>query len=565
MMESKPCSPPYNPGWPGWINLSPFHAWCAQTLPTVFSESMSYYEDLCKLTEIVNSLLHNTNLTASQQKQIEQKFNELKGYVENYFTNLDVQSEINIKLDGMVEDGSLLNLIIPFLSNIQSALIVDSVEDMREPKRFYILKSNGHVYQYADGAFTDTGFVWGQPKNLYTSNLYDGNDTLLANINKIGTYALVSAKTSQMTDLPDGFAGRTLTLINISGFANNVWIIQILLSTSTMTAPHIRTINESGVAGTWMKGYGISEGSTFINYIGSGNLLSNITQPGSANIAGNVSQSMQDIPDYYKGKAINLYNIPSFNGLFTTQIIWSTADYFSPSIRYISANTASPWINIGGVNKYKTLNTYGDSFTTGDFNGVVPPRITYGNYNGKEAIWPYLIGTWNQIMVNNKAVRGERIGGTNGFANTKLNTLEGDYITLAWGINDLPDHQNTPLGALSDTTYETFYGAWNVVLKYVTENLPGSHVGVIVMNGISPNYRNYANAIIETAKKYGVPYYNLNYGDYAPILNRTGKNISDTERAAKDNYFNVSRTNNHPNALAHEYMAKVLWEWIKTI
>lgn len=45
----------------------------------------------------------------------QQAFLDLKAFCENYFDELDVQTEINNKLDAMAEDGSLLELIKPYI------------------------------------------------------------------------------------------------------------------------------------------------------------------------------------------------------------------------------------------------------------------------------------------------------------------------------------------------------------------------------------------------------------------------------------------------------------------
>ena len=49
--------------------------------------------------------------TSQEWKNTEKEFQELKTYVMNYFANLDVQAEVDKKLDEMLADGSLLDLI----------------------------------------------------------------------------------------------------------------------------------------------------------------------------------------------------------------------------------------------------------------------------------------------------------------------------------------------------------------------------------------------------------------------------------------------------------------------
>lgn len=75
-----------------------------KAIPLAFDESMSYYETLCALldylkttTDVVNN---NADLIA-----------ELETYVKTYFDNLNVQQEINNKLDEMVTDGTMAEII----------------------------------------------------------------------------------------------------------------------------------------------------------------------------------------------------------------------------------------------------------------------------------------------------------------------------------------------------------------------------------------------------------------------------------------------------------------------
>lgn len=80
--------------------ISPFRYWCQMALPTAYDDSLSYYELLNKVITQLNMVITSTNATNGN-------FVELKNYVDTYFTNLDVQNEINTKLDNMASDGTL--------------------------------------------------------------------------------------------------------------------------------------------------------------------------------------------------------------------------------------------------------------------------------------------------------------------------------------------------------------------------------------------------------------------------------------------------------------------------
>lgn len=97
-------------------NIPPFVKFCCANVPAVFDDSLSYYEALCALWKYLQECIDVINNNALLEEEFIEKFNLLKDYVENYFNNLDVQEEINKKLDDMAEDGSLTALISVYLT-----------------------------------------------------------------------------------------------------------------------------------------------------------------------------------------------------------------------------------------------------------------------------------------------------------------------------------------------------------------------------------------------------------------------------------------------------------------
>ena len=92
-----------------------FKFWCQKVLPLVYDDSLSYYEVLCKLVTYLNNTIGAVNENTEDIANLTLAFNELQDFVNNYFDSLDVQEEINNKLDKMAEDGTLTNLIKPYL------------------------------------------------------------------------------------------------------------------------------------------------------------------------------------------------------------------------------------------------------------------------------------------------------------------------------------------------------------------------------------------------------------------------------------------------------------------
>lgn len=104
-------------------NVPPFVRYCAMLVPTVFDDSLSYYEALCALSNWVqNNLVEVVNNNAEVTEEYIQLTNQLKEYVENYFDNLDVQEEIDKKLDEMVTSGALQQLIDNYFADVDEKI-----------------------------------------------------------------------------------------------------------------------------------------------------------------------------------------------------------------------------------------------------------------------------------------------------------------------------------------------------------------------------------------------------------------------------------------------------------
>lgn len=75
-----------------------------KAIPLAFDESMSYYETLCGVLSLLKTQEEVVNNNADLLA-------ELELYAKNYFTDLNVQTEIDNKLDQMAQDGTLAQII----------------------------------------------------------------------------------------------------------------------------------------------------------------------------------------------------------------------------------------------------------------------------------------------------------------------------------------------------------------------------------------------------------------------------------------------------------------------
>ena len=106
----------FDPTMGNFKNMSPFKMWCQKVLPLTYDDSLSYYEVLCKLKNFLNEVIENMDVLHDDVDALHLAYQQLEGYVNSYFDNLSVQTEINNKLDAMALDGSLSDLIEPFVT-----------------------------------------------------------------------------------------------------------------------------------------------------------------------------------------------------------------------------------------------------------------------------------------------------------------------------------------------------------------------------------------------------------------------------------------------------------------
>ena len=112
----------FDPSMGNYKDLQPFRFWCQKVLPLVYDDSLSYYEVLCKVVDYLNKTMEDVDVLHGDVEALHTAYQQLQGYVNDYFDNLDVQEEINHKLDVMASDGSLDRLIQPYFNTYETTI-----------------------------------------------------------------------------------------------------------------------------------------------------------------------------------------------------------------------------------------------------------------------------------------------------------------------------------------------------------------------------------------------------------------------------------------------------------
>lgn len=214
---------------------------------STYIQGMSDYEVRCYYTQLVQQWAIEWGQTQQDWKTQQEAFESFKTYVNNkiaefqkWFDNLDVQNEINNKLDDMIQDGTLSKIVAGVLDGKYQPIVVSSTSDMTDHDTLYILSGNGHVYQWTGSAFTDTAMVYDMPKNNYA---YIGSLPAGTNLrNPVGlATGAYTFNIDNLTETPDGFSGQygVYYLLYRSSTKSSSGILMDLYGNTWLVQPNI--------------------------------------------------------------------------------------------------------------------------------------------------------------------------------------------------------------------------------------------------------------------------------------------------------------------------------------
>lgn len=606
-------------------------------------DALTNYGLLSKVVEYLNQVISNNNEQNSLMTALYNAYVSLQNYVNDYFDNLDVQDEINNKLDDMAQDGSLTALIKKYLDpyiaeqNIRIGNVENLVESLASgsPKGVYattnalitanpetgvyIVTSDGHIYSWTHGGSTpvDLGVyqATGIADNSITSSILKNN---VVTYSKIGDknltaiedyYKLNNIFIVDTNKLIDSVVENPTSQSTVEVSGNNAygWALpfkyQINKQFKYMYIPYLRMVNDGyitiSIASTTLSGnitnisdYEITKSKYFIN---AGTYYDLVIALADFNYS-----SLTDGTEYYfviyslTDETIITYN--SLNTLFMkrkgSDDLGNFIDTTNNSIKYIANSGSWPFGNLGTsyynnfiprfslclenpltldlvnfirtaadvTNKLsgKIVNFMGDSITQG----------VGGNLGGRvvENPFPKIISDNTSCTSNNYGIAGSTIGGDGSTVNPTTEAIMGylpmidrlsnmnnnaDINVIFGGTNDALADRQVPLGVMGDTTNLTFYGALNNIALYLLNNYP-TKINLFITplkrqnqetgNKFGLKLKDYVDAVIEVANKYGFPVLDLYNEMGGTPLNSTWKNsnMSDGTHPNQNYYYNLA-------------------------
>lgn len=159
-----------------------FRNWVLQNFPFLEDDfdALTDYELFSKMMEYVKKQVDDN-------KVLKKKIEDLEKYV----YDLDLQDEVNNKLDEMAEDGTLADIIAQYV-NVQSVLAYNTIADLKVATNIIngsIVKTLGYTtYKDGNGAFYKV-------RNVTTSDVIDE-----INIIALHDVLLVAEKVTKFTD-----------------------------------------------------------------------------------------------------------------------------------------------------------------------------------------------------------------------------------------------------------------------------------------------------------------------------------------------------------------------------
>lgn len=112
--------------------LPPFKWFVLQNFPYIEEDfdALTNWQLFCKLGKEMNKIIEKCNLTGEQVENLTNAFNALQEYVTTYLENLDIQGEVDAKLDEMAQSGELAEIIAQYIQ-LQGVLAYNTIADMK--------------------------------------------------------------------------------------------------------------------------------------------------------------------------------------------------------------------------------------------------------------------------------------------------------------------------------------------------------------------------------------------------------------------------------------------------
>ena len=256
-------------------NLKPFPKFCCSIgyIPTSYKVGMTYEEQLWWLCDFLeNTVIPTVNQNGQAVEELQNLYIELKSYVDNYFENLDIQTEINNKLDEMVENGTLAKIINEDIFNELNQKVDNLINSQFNLPNFFL-----HCYFDPNGS-DENGFNIHLFTSLDNKNVSRiANDLVIDGFNRDAKIYYNEFDKKFYIVTTSGQGGVVAKIIRTNDFINfetKMITIDNISNDYPVWSPNLYFENENIYLNF---SYGDSSNNLFDNYLSKCNNLNNLT------------------------------------------------------------------------------------------------------------------------------------------------------------------------------------------------------------------------------------------------------------------------------------------------
>ena len=341
-------NPITHPERESYTELRPFRFWCQKVLPLVYDDTLSYYELLCKVVDYLNKTMEDVDNMNTDMDTLYSNFqefqegtiriyNELVDYVNTYFDELDVQEEINNKLDAMVTSGELVTILQPSIASTVDDWLENNITPVTPVLDSSLTLIDGASQSRAVGLRLNPTFI--NNELTWTLGLLNQNDTITeTNIYSYTDYVDVSDYIAIIT--VNTF---THTLLGGIFYNENHEIVEAFNYSQTPTMnPFLKFVPDNA---KYVRINANTDRTNLVPVIGIKKLYSNVKIDSTLSLTNYASDArvvgLRLNPIFEENEISWTLGLLNANGTITETSIYSYSDYIDLSkyTAFISVNT----------------------------------------------------------------------------------------------------------------------------------------------------------------------------------------------------------------------------------
>ena len=115
----------FTPSFTDYKDLKPFRFWCQKVLPSVYDDSLSYYELLSKVVSYLNDVIDDMEAVEANTDAILDAFNQLQEYVNQYLGSEEFYEQLDAAVDAFFESEEFAET----LADVVSAAVGEQIGD----------------------------------------------------------------------------------------------------------------------------------------------------------------------------------------------------------------------------------------------------------------------------------------------------------------------------------------------------------------------------------------------------------------------------------------------------